>query len=1706
MPARIRKYQDGRRVDSGYREDLQSYLNNQLIPYFQEKGLDANSASKKALSYLQENFPTEYSQLVQPKAIQENNAISPEMRGFISSLPMNSLNMGAAFGGELINSLRTGQPFNDERFLGIGSQPQMTASQALGVNNPLGALLLDAGTDITSYIGPGLLTNAGKSYGRQVMKNADDIAYAAMRTKDEDLLYSLPKNIFTKGRTEKAVKEALERNNTVLRGVNVTPESITSNPEALKHLLEDPEVSKLLDDAVTSYNNKNFPLLAKTYIRNYNYNRKKLKDSALDYSYFKPKFLTDLSDEIFDATSEDNKFLETVAKKMLTEYTPQTGHGRAMGLASETDSFAKRYREVFGNNNFREYGAANEPLFHNKGYKGTLYTSNSEDTAKAYTRGEGFIGELQRPLKWPEGTSLKDKVELNLLKNDPNVRFDSRPSEPNIRKEELVKRAFLNPIKKNITDKISDVVSDNIVDSFYDINNALFTREQKRRVEKASSKVLEVFKKPKISNELKDLSKKFKSSTPFHKLPRKEQREFLDKRDEIVKKLFKNKDIRNNFNYATLSTIIGVRMRKGLSDPKLFEDAIKTGLNFSDNRKSFFRGLLKRRTKPLRLKEMPGQSPFYMEPITDSSLYNHAIFYGEPGEKALELKKLTPYNLKDDLSRGHSGQKTRGLSSIYKEGGHIKNKTKMTRNRKYQQGGFPSILNQMEDIRNQISNLPSVQPSPFQGILDSMQAVNDQLGTLPFNQNPILALINNQRLADQLTGLADMQLGPKFNDRVDLSNTIQRGVYGYQTGGQVDEPIYLTPGMLKTVAAMKKEQGGEVQNIPVDPKGLYNNLGPVIVPSRQLTFNNINTPTAVIPLPGQDAVMEIPMPGLTKEMDLRNKIAQLDPDGIPSILDTMRSGGRPLTRDYVDKMFLGGLWKGIKEVGKGIGDAVLTPFGGGSLIESGFDKIPIISDIAGMMGDVALTKFDAVTNTLLGQDIIKEGAFQNEFMSDISNAINPILNQVGAVATPILGSMVGIPPELTSMARGAISGIGAQPQMSMDQMSMGQMMGMPGMPYMGGLNFGFPGYGTGGINPQANTQMGMGQNPLAGLGQLLPLLTQGVGLLSSLGNMEQGGLVNTNKARFREGGFVGIPSNGVPIQTEVVKKGGKKIPELIIWPDYSVTEVSATDNHDKMMKNGDGDMVTDIVTEDSFITSAYGGIKIKRSDAEKIETGLKLHPYSEHEKGKMPEVTTLADALFSKRSKKKDMTPAEAAEKIRKTHKTFRGYENTNGEYETSIFEDLTNAVNRINRAQFLEGIMQLSEFEKAKKELKKVERENRKEIKALTSGVDELFKARFGGRVRKYQEEGSVSGLPPDAQERLRRAVPALPSLWKTTPSELIPGAPLFPVKTLPTAGGESIPNPTGPAPEITEQMMQNRYTNFSPKSKIYGSRLPNSQMAGRAPGSSFLQGAGTFLSGAGAAASALDNFLTAGQLGDLLGSQKSALDEFRDRQQQLFTGARLMNIAPSLLGPEAAQREQLSQRRFISPTRAAALQSAGLDTQFGQMMSAIRNNPNITSGEAISSIINAQAPSRVQIAQDRLGREQAILSSRDQIDDANIDVRFQNEMMRNALANSRLQNVFGNVSGLFTDVAGNEMARIRDAQRIEREQLLKPQMLRQAGLQGITNVGGVFLGADALNNRNYMYDTMQKTNDFGSAITSMASNPILLQAFIDAYKNINR
>ena len=70
------------------------------------------------------------------------------------------------------------------------------------------------------------------------------------------------------------------------------------------------------------------------------------------------------------------------------------------------------------------------------------------------------------------------------------------------------------------------------------------------------------------------------------------------------------------------------------------------------------------------------------------------------------------------------------------------------------------------------------------------------------------------------------------------------------------------------------------------------------------------------------------------------------------------------------KGFFGKLGKTLGNIGKGIADMALTPLGGGNLIkDSWFDKVPVISDVAGFVGDKALGMFDLTTNTITIGDI-----------------------------------------------------------------------------------------------------------------------------------------------------------------------------------------------------------------------------------------------------------------------------------------------------------------------------------------------------------------------------------------------------------------------------------------------------------------------------------------------------------------------------------------------------------------------------------------------------------------------------------------------------------------------------------------------------------------------------------------------------------------
>lgn len=66
--------------------------------------------------------------------------------------------------------------------------------------------------------------------------------------------------------------------------------------------------------------------------------------------------------------------------------------------------------------------------------------------------------------------------------------------------------------------------------------------------------------------------------------------------------------------------------------------------------------------------------------------------------------------------------------------------------------------------------------------------------------------------------------------------------------GQVRAPIQQTQPQINQLAG-----------IPVNPLGLLQESGPVVVPSRDLTFQGIDAPTLVIPIPGINSVLEVPI-------------------------------------------------------------------------------------------------------------------------------------------------------------------------------------------------------------------------------------------------------------------------------------------------------------------------------------------------------------------------------------------------------------------------------------------------------------------------------------------------------------------------------------------------------------------------------------------------------------------------------------------------------------------------------------------------------------------------------------------------------------------------------------------------------------------------------------------------------------------------------
>jgi hypothetical protein len=154
-------------------------------------------------------------------------------------------------------------------------------------------------------------------------------------------------------------------------------------------------------------------------------------------------------------------------------------------------------------------------------------------------------------------------------------------------------------------------------------------------------------------------------------------------------------------------------------------------------------------------------------------------------------------------------------------------------------------------------------------------------------------------------------------------------------------------------------------------------------------------------------------------------------------------------------------------------------------------------------------------------------------------------------------------------------------------------------------------------------------------------------------------------------GFIDLASM-IPIQTE------KK--ELIVLPTGDLVKVNASKRHSQMSD----DEVTDIVPENSYILSQFGSVDIYKSEADQIQMEVENKPYNMYGSNPTPKVKTLGDIM-----RKKVMKPADMARLVEQKYKIMD---------HDDPFTIHTNAINKHRRGDYLQAIIQLSEYDKARK------------------------------------------------------------------------------------------------------------------------------------------------------------------------------------------------------------------------------------------------------------------------------------------------------------------------------------------------------------------------------------------------------------------------
>lgn len=185
--------------------------------------------------------------------------------------------------------------------------------------------------------------------------------------------------------------------------------------------------------------------------------------------------------------------------------------------------------------------------------------------------------------------------------------------------------------------------------------------------------------------------------------------------------------------------------------------------------------------------------------------------------------------------------------------------------------------------------------------------------------------------------------------------------------------------------------------------------------------------------------------------------------------------------------------------------------------------------------------------------------------------------------------------------------------------------------------------------------------------------------------------------------FGAIKAGGMPLVHLQAEKG-----EKILMPDGSIFDTNAKERHERM----DGDDVTDILPEGSYVASSRKTRPMKKSKAEKVVLGHTPVVYNEFKKGKMPEEIKFSD-LFNK----EEHSPAELAEIIKKKFKMV--------DAENDVFTSATNDENKIGRLPYIMNLIA-----------------SREGLKSQIEGISEPQQGKWGKMVKKVKkyDEGGMS------------------------------------------------------------------------------------------------------------------------------------------------------------------------------------------------------------------------------------------------------------------------------------------------------------------------------------------------------------------------------